>query len=100
MARITVSNAFAAATMNALTTTLQTLAFPKCAATNMRRFAVLEFNYGCVGPYSSADSSVQFDLTKVSAAGAGTAGGTQPTLQGADDADTIFGLSVGINFSA
>lgn len=99
MARLAVSNAFAAATPNAITTTLQTLMFPKCAASNMRRFRVLEFSYGLIGPYSSADSSVQFDLTPCSAAGAGTAGGTQPTLQGLDGADTVFGLSVGTNFT-
>jgi hypothetical protein len=99
MARLAVSNAYASGTMNAITTTLQTLLTARCAATNMRRFRVVEFSYGLMGSYSSTDSPVEFDLTPVGATAAGTAGGTQPTIQGLDPADTIFGLAVNANFT-
>lgn len=76
-----------------LTTSYKTAMTVVCAGSNMRRMKVFDINMGAQSAPASTDTNIQFDLSRVSAAGTSTAF----TLLPLDPADATWTSVGGVN---
>ena len=80
---------------NTLTTAYKTAMSAVCPASNMRRMKIFDINMAAQSAPASTDTNIQFDLSRISAAGTST----PFTLLYLDPADTYSTTIGGVNHS-